>query len=345
MMLAPKKSNQQGIAVITVILMVALLTTLMAYAAESQLMLVRRVTNQNMLEQSYQLALGGEQWISAVLQEDAENPQTKDVDHFGEGWNSIEESVKLEVGEIEVKVLDQSGLLNLNALSNYPENPEKVHPEFEGAVWILNNLMLLLEMDTRLVGNLVDWIDDNNADQPAKKKYANGVRALYAGGAEDGHYTGLEKPYRAANQKLSSIGELKYIKGFDQKIIKKIAPFVTVLPTARLQINLNTAPEMLLKAMSNEPAGEPENLVDVLEAQQNPEGIIDKNIAQGPSWLPVVQKIVDVKSEFFAVTTQAKFGDLRYSMKSILYRSFEQKKNQANKVEPVKVVKRERILL
>ena len=68
-----KIKQQQGVAVITVILIVALLTTLMAYAAESQLMLVRRVTNQNMLEQSYQLALGGEQWISTILQEVTES--------------------------------------------------------------------------------------------------------------------------------------------------------------------------------------------------------------------------------------------------------------------------------
>ena len=340
-----KIKQQQGVAVITVILIVALLTTLMAYAAESQLMLVRRVTNQNMLEQSYQLALGGEQWISTILQEDAENSETRDADHFGEDWNAIEESVTLDVGEITVEVLDQSGLLNLNALANYPSDPDSVHPEFEGTVWILNNLMLLLDIDTRLVGNLVDWIDNNNADQPARKQTAAGVVALYAGGAEDGHYTGLEKPYRAANQKLSSIGELKYIKGFDQEIIKKLAPFVTALPDERLQINLNTAPEMLLKAMSNAPAGEPENLAEIVEKQQNPDETVDKADAQGDSWLPVVQSIVDVKSQFFTVTTEANFGDLRYSMRSVLYRSFEPDQDQANKVEPVRVVKRERILL
>lgn len=337
--------QQQGVAVVTVILIVALLTTLMAYAAESQLMLVRRVTNQNMLEQSYQLALGGEQWISAVLKEDAENPETKDFDHFGEGWNAIEESVTLDVGEITVKVQDQSGLLNLNALANYPTDPDKVDPEFEGAVWILNNLMILLEIDNDLVGNLVDWVDDNDADQPARKQTDNGIVPLYAGGAEDAHYTGLEKPYRAANQKLSSVGELKFIKGFDQKIIKKLAPFVTALPNERLQINLNTAPELLLQAMSNETGGQPENLAEILEIQQNPNETVNKEAASGNTWLPVAQQIVDVKSQFFTVTTEAKFGDLRYSMRSILYRSLEPKENQPNEIEPVKVVKRERILL
>lgn len=339
------RNRQQGVAVITVILLVALLTTLMAYAAEAQLRLIRRVTNQNMLEQSYQLALGGEQWVSAVLQEDAENPETRNADHFGEAWNSLEESVKLETGEITVKVLDQSGLLNLNALAQYPKNPNQVSPEFEGAVWILNNLMLLLELDTRLVGNLVDWIDDNNADQPAKKKFTNRVAPLYAGGAEDGHYTGLDKPYRTANQKLSSIGELKYIKGYDEGIIKKLTPYVTVLPTSRLKINLNTAPDMLLQAMSNDPGSKPDNLSEILEIQQNPNESINKSMAQGNSWLPVVQNITDVKSQFFTVTTEAEFGDLRYSMRSVLYRSFEKNSQQPGKITPVKVVKRERILL
>ena len=259
-MCSPAPSNQRGIAVITVILIVALLTTLMAYAAESQLLLVRRVTNQNILEQSYQLALGGEEWVSFVLESDAagiESPDSDKADHFAEDWNNLQSTVTLDAGEIEVAVNDLSGLLNLNALAHDASRPDEIPPEFEGAVWILNNLMILLDIDTRLVGNLVDWIDQNDSTTVATKQAEGGASfPLYAGGAEDGHYTSLDKPYRAANQKLSSLGELRYIKGFNASIIKKLTPFVTVLPSNSLKININTAPETLLKAMANEPGGD-----------------------------------------------------------------------------------------
>jgi len=155
---------------------------------------------------------------------------------------------------------------------------------------MLVNLYTVLEIDTRLVGNLVDWMDADDSNVPLKDLNDPQKRALYEGGAEDFHYTSLEKPYRAANQQLKSLGELRFVKGYSKAIIKKIQPYVVVLPTSDLKINLNTTSKELLMSMANLVGQEPINIEDVLEEQKNPNGIpsidIVANGAKDSGWMP-----------------------------------------------------------
>ncbi len=335
--------NQRGLAILMVLLIVALLTTILAYAAESQLILMRRVTNQKMLEQSYQLAMGAEQWIINVLYEDLENEETQKTDHKQEVWNSLGETVNVQGGSVTVTVSDLSGVFNLNSLFLDKTKNKKSTKNFEAAVWVFNNLLLKLELDTRLTGNLVDWMDTDDSDSPVQR--SNGGGPLYIGGAEDFHYTGLSKPYRAANQKLSSVGELRFVKGFNQKAIKKLAPYVTVLPTTQLKINVNTASEFLLEAMAKDFTVPPSTMPDILAAQQEEPWTRGKELIEQSQaeWMPEVGRVIDVRSQFFMVTSEASFGDLRYSMQNILYREFDL--DSSGKPQPAKVLKRERVLL
>jgi len=349
----PKTKNankQSGVALITVVLIVALLVTIIGYAFESQLLTVKRVTNQSMFEQSYQLAIGGEQWASSILRKDLEDPNTAETDHQGEEWNNTGQVVKVDVGEIKVDVEDLSGRLNLNSLYlgkkklSAGSKNAALPIEFTAGVWMLNNLLLSLEEDTRLIGNLVDWMDADNSDSAVKDPKSK--RPLYIGGAEDLHYTGLEKPYRSANQPLKSLGELRYVKGFNKKIIKKLQPYVVVLPSNQLKININTAPQEVLLSMSSRALTAPATLAQVLEGQQNPIGHTSTNVitsAAVDEWMPNVASVIDVKSDFFRVTSTASFDELSYSMVSMLY-----KKNELGddgRPKPPVVVLRERKIL
>jgi general secretion pathway protein K len=81
----------------------------------------------------------------------------------------------------------------------------------------------------------MDWVDsDQNVTLP--------------GGAEDLDYLNLsEQPYRAANRMMSSPSELRLIKGFeDPEVYRKLAPYVTALPTVT-PINVNTAGPVILR--------------------------------------------------------------------------------------------------
>ena len=76
-----------------------------------------------------------------------------------------------------------------------------------------------------LVNRIKDWQD---ADQ-----------TLSPGGAEDGSYLTLQRPYRTAGSPMSAVSELRAIEGFTPDIYARVAPFMCV-GTADSPVNVNT---------------------------------------------------------------------------------------------------------
>ncbi|MBA1723111.1 type II secretion system protein K, partial [Escherichia coli] len=62
-------------------------------------------------------------------------------------------------------------------------------------------------------------------------------------GAEDNFYQSQTPPRHRANQMLFLTGELRQIKGITENIYQRLIPYVCVLPTSELSINLNMLTE------------------------------------------------------------------------------------------------------
>lgn len=62
-------------------------------------------------------------------------------------------------------------------------------------------------------------------------------------GAEDSFYQSQTPPRHSANQMLFLTGELRQIKGITENIYQRLIPYVCVLPTTELSINLNMLTE------------------------------------------------------------------------------------------------------
>ena len=62
-------------------------------------------------------------------------------------------------------------------------------------------------------------------------------------GAEDSFYQSQTPPRHSANQMLFLTGELRQIKGITENIYQRLIPYVCVLPTSELSINLNMLTE------------------------------------------------------------------------------------------------------
>lgn len=62
-------------------------------------------------------------------------------------------------------------------------------------------------------------------------------------GAEDNFYQSQTPPRHSANQMLFLTGELRQIKGITENIYQRLIPYVCVLPTTELSINLNMLTE------------------------------------------------------------------------------------------------------
>ena len=153
------KHQQQGVAIILVLLIVAIATSLAAYIATQQSLWQRQVESQLERAQTRQLGAAGIDWARAILNEDARtNPG---VDHLKELWTLQLPAIPIESGEVLGRIEDRQGLFNLNNL------PTKL-AQFEG-------LLSALDLPAELAPALADWIDIDNVPLPG-------------GGAEDEYY-------------------------------------------------------------------------------------------------------------------------------------------------------------
>ena len=271
-----KNSRQQGVAIIMVLLIVAIATSLAAYMAMQQNLWQRQVERQFERAQARQLGAAGIDWARAILAEDARGNA---VDHEKEIWTLRLPAIPVEGGEVIGAIEDRQGLFNLN---NVAANVAQ-----------FQRLLAVLGLPADLAPVLADWMDDGSEQQ--------------AGGAEDVYYLALPQPYRAANRPLVELGELAKVKGFDSRTIDRLRPFVSVL-TAGTKVNVNFAPAEVLMAVIPEL-----NLSDarsiVLQRQGKPFKVPDDfNQLLVKMGKEKVNSSISVTSEYFWVTGRASVG-------------------------------------
>jgi general secretion pathway protein K len=129
-----------------------------------------------------------------------------------------------ERGTLRVEITEENGKFNLNSLAASIAS----HP-------MANRLFTALNISTELCDTVVDWTDSDDE-----------------GGAETTYYQSLPTPYPAKNAKLDTLEELRMVKGFDEKTMSLLNPFVTVNGDAMTEINVNTAPVEILAAVNEQ---------------------------------------------------------------------------------------------
>jgi general secretion pathway protein K len=230
---------QRGIALITALLVIALVTAAAVAMASRQQLDIRRTANTLQRDQAYVYALGAEVMARAVLAKDSPI-----VDDKEEDWAKSGVTIPFEGGLLTGTLEDLQGRFNLNNVVNGTAASQH-------DVERLTRLLTILKDDApdkdvwknaepgELAHAVVDWIDpDSNVTPP--------------GGAEDSDYLQKERPYRAANAPMASTSELLLVRGFTAAIYREVAPYVTALP-GRTLINVNTARFAVLRTLDNDP--------------------------------------------------------------------------------------------
>jgi len=291
-----KCNRQQGVAIITAILIVALAASTASFIAWQQHLWIRQAENLQDQAQARTVARAGVDWARALLGDDL---RQNAVDHLGEDWAVGVAGMPVEEGRISGNIADQQGLFNLNNLVRDGRASELDVEEFR-------RLLKLLELPPELADAVTDWIDaDNDTRHP--------------GGAEDIDYLRLEPAYRAANRPLTEVGGLIRVKGFDDAMVKRLRPYVTALPRYT-DLNVNTAPaEVLAAAIADLPLNEARDLVEARK------GAHFKDKADFRARLPghVKQLRLDdlnVRSQYFLATSRAAFGRVRVGFQVLLER-------------------------
>ena len=300
----PVRHKQRGLALITAVLVVAIVATVAASMSLGQQIWLRQAQNFNDRAQAEKVAQGALHNAILILAEDAKkngNP----TDDLTEDWARPLPPLTVEGGRVTGKILDAQGRFNLNSLVE----PGGLNPRpRDTAVFV--RLLESLALNPGLADALNDWMDKN--DQPTG-----------TAGAEDIYYLTLQPPYRTANEPLQSIDELRLVRGFDAKTVEALRPYVSALPPQANAININTADAHVLSAWFSPalPLATAQGLVEDRDKNRN----LFKNTgeltqrAAGKS--PEAGVTIGVKSNYFYVEVQTLFGRLQRSRRALIDRS------------------------
>ena len=146
------RTGQQGVAVIMVLLIVAIATTLATYIAQQQSLWQRQVESQFDRTQTRYLGTAGIDWARAVLADDGASSQT---DHAKEMWTLRLPAIPVENGEVIGAIEDRQGLFNLNNIVRSGVSSAPDVAQFQ-------RLLELLGLPPQLAPALADWIDDDS---------------------------------------------------------------------------------------------------------------------------------------------------------------------------------------
>ena len=274
--------TQSGLALVMTLLIISFLV-----AITMQLMITtdRQVAMSAAQREQVRLdgmVLGGLNLARAALLADQDENNFESVH---DSWALFDqEALKALAGDIEltVSITDLSGRLQVNALgaSGPGKNPggsqQKGAQEKENyrAIWLrlLKSGKFAIADDDQaeaLLAALSDWVDkdDNERDQ----------------GAEESYYRSLESAYGCRNGDISQVSELLLVKGMTTEILfgdkehEGLINYITIAGEDG-KINMNTAPLLVLQALSAEMTDElAQELIDFRADVRNREALASTN--------------------------------------------------------------------
>lgn len=231
-----RKNNEKGMALLLVLIVVTLLTSILMELSYSTLIEQRLAETFRDNTRAYFLARGGITAGQKLLLTD-----NNEYDALTETWAGGISSYPVGEGFVSLTVKDLNGQLGINSLV-IGNNPQTV------VVDCFYRLLLALEVDdpAELTAGVIDWLDQG--DDTFQLIQTDGLDIPVVG-AENLYYQGLALPYACKNGPLESLDELLLVKGFTKDIFKIVSPYLAV--TDSKQININTAERGVLLSLSS----------------------------------------------------------------------------------------------
>jgi general secretion pathway protein K len=221
-------NKQKGIALITILVMVALATILAATIGQRQKFTADNMAYLIRQNQSLWYAKSAETFFAEMLKEDAEN--ASDVDYLQENWAKPMPAFPVEDGYVTGQLYDESGKFNLNSLID-----DSGQVNVAAKQWF-ERLLMNVGLPAELSEAVIDWQDADNEN-------------IGPMGAEESYYRGLNNAYLPANTKFHAVEELKMVRGFEGEKYLKIAPYVSTISVKDTKLNINTAPAIVLASL------------------------------------------------------------------------------------------------
>jgi general secretion pathway protein K len=216
-------AHERGAALLTVLLLVAVIGALAAVSLEKLKIATRLATNMAATDQSRAYALAAESVAAARIGDlVAQNPEKTVLDATVLGRTT---AFPIDGGTASVELTDGGNCFNLNSLvEGNAETGLSARPtaliQFEA---LMRALSVRVPDARAIAAGVADWIDSDSTPLP--------------GGAEDGAYG----TYRTANTLAVDPSEIRAVKGVTPRLYGVLRPWICALPDTDLSaINVNT---------------------------------------------------------------------------------------------------------
>lgn len=224
-------SHERGAALLTVLMLVAVIATVTASALDRLTVTTRLAANAKVVGQGRHW-LGFAEQLAAVRLEDLARADAART--LNGSWLGAVRQVRLpDGGIVSAEVRDGGNCFNLNSLVRAEGEQLIAEPR---TIEQLTNLLVLLGTDLGQARNIAaasaDWIDSDDLPLP--------------GGAERSGYGGAQ--WSPSNALMADASELGAVRGVTPELLTLAAPFLCALPEAKPSaLNPNTlAPEQAM---------------------------------------------------------------------------------------------------
>ena len=290
------KLRQTGVALISVLLIVAILMAVATRLLAGHNLVINQHQNTFEFDQALHYALGAETLARQALYEDATN-SGPEIDHLEELWAQDILPFELdEGGFLEAQLTDLNGCFNLNALSDGASETKQQ----------AERVATLLGLPNDLLHAWRDWVDaDDDITELA--------------GAEEGTYLVANPAYRTPNRPVTSTSELYLMPNVDPQQVQALMPHVCLLPDASNQINVNTAGPVALASLLD-PQTASLAVTEAIVAQPRQYATAQEFKDAHVEFQAVENGAIQLKSSYFALHVQAQVGEASVSLYSLLHR-------------------------
>ncbi|MFC7050302.1 type II secretion system minor pseudopilin GspK [Emcibacter nanhaiensis] len=304
--------RESGAALLTVLLLVAIISALVVGMLDQLRFNVRRAGTLEKQQQAEWYAVGLEEYAGGMMKSlhklSADKTTRRQLDRVAAF------SVPIEDGVIRGQVTDGGNCFNLNSVVERRDGNRYLMRESgrEQYVTLLKTLGIPGGDAVILANRLVDWVDSDSAPM--------------TWGAEDYHYMGLQNPYRTANTLLANVSELRQIEGYTPEVLYLIRDYVCTLPTPELSpININTlkreqAPLLVMLLGEKLLLQKAEQVIDNRPdgGYDSPQAFwADRLLADTPPTVDVQDQVV-LATRYFELTADVSWQDRYLAMTSLL---------------------------
>lgn len=276
----PRRDRERGLALLSALLAVTLLAVVVVELAETVMVHTHLGRNAGNAVAAQLLARSAVVAGEALLIEDAkQNPSVTSAD----GLWAMPIVVPAGDGTVGLQISDEDGKLDLNQVRDGRMRTA------------LERLFTELDVDPSLLDEIVAWTEPPGGPAGAGASAACALPECV--------------PRRGP---LASVEELRLLRGFDDRVLQKLRPYVTAFGErgTTVGVNVNTADPVVLRAIGCEvgadfrvPPGGFEQTSDVEACPEGP-----------------ARSLVRIKSGVFRITASGTVGDLTQGVTAIVRR-------------------------